>query len=134
MGNVRDFWGNIKNGQRTAFFDPVVKPIGRAKKDCWLKRRCLVPPRFPPIPAVRRLFVRKRWCQKEDTGVGSGAFQWKKLPFPLETTGFVPDVGTDIKERWKGNMRIAKGEYKTDIYCPAFEGNSQSLRGWYGNG
>lgn len=30
-------------------------------------------------------------------------------------------------------MRIAKGEYKTDIYCPAFGGNSQSLRGWYGN-
>lgn len=75
MGNVRDFWGNIKNGQRTAFFDPVVKPIGRAKKDCWLKRRCLVPPRFPPIPAVRRLFALKSWCQKEGTGVGSGAFQ-----------------------------------------------------------
>lgn len=89
---------------------------------------------IPSNPRSAEIVCPKIWCQKESTDVGSGAFQWEKLPFPLETTGFVPDVGTDIKERWKGKMRIAEGEYKTDIYCPAFGGNSQSLRGWYGNG
>ena len=102
-GQREGILGNVESWQRTAFFDPVAKSIGRAKKDCWLKRRCLVPPRFPPIPAVRRLFALKSWCQKQGTDVGSGALKWEKLPFPLETAGFVPDVGTDIKERWKTN-------------------------------
>ena len=89
---------------------------------------------IPSNPRSAEIVCPKSWCQKEGTDVGSGALKVEKLPFPLETAGFVPDVGTDIKERWKGELRIAKGEYKTDIYCPAFGENSQSLRGWYGNG